>query len=245
MACEEEMRPRVLVVEDDAAISDVVFSALTQEGYACRCAYSGTEALMIVESGEEFDVVLCDLMLPGASGEEVIAALRARGTTPVIVASAKGEVADRVALLRMGADDYLVKPFDLDELIARVEALLRRAHAAGADAACVPEASALSFGQWCLDEDARTFSVAGSPVRLTRTEFDILAALMHHPKKVFTKRELFEIARNEEALADERTINTHMSNMRAKLKETGTDVYLETVWGIGFKLADIEAAVRR
>ena len=226
---------RVLVVEDDLSISDVVSSALAQDGYVCTCAYSGTEARMLFESGSSFDIVLCDLMLPGLSGEELIARIRERCGVPILVASAKGEASDRVALLRMGADDYVVKPFDLDELLARIEALLRRS---AAFRQSTSTDRSMSFSKWVVDEESREFTAAGAPVRLTRTEFDIVCALVRHPKKVYTKRELFEIARNEEALSDEKTINTHVSNIRAKLKGTGTEGYIETVWGIGFKLSE-------
>ena len=226
---------RVLVVEDDLSISDVVSSALAQDGYVCTCAYSGTEARMLFESGSSFDIVLCDLMLPGLSGEELIARIRERCGVPILVASAKGEASDRVALLRMGADDYVVKPFDLDELLARIEALLRRSAAFRQP---VSTGRSMSFRRWSIDEESRGFTAAGASVHLTRTEFDIVCALVRHPKKVYTKRELFEIVRNEEALSDEKTINTHVSNIRAKLKGTGTEGYIETVWGIGFKLSE-------
>lgn len=226
---------RVLVVEDDLSISDVVSSALAQDGYVCTCAYSGTEARMLFESGSSFDIVLCDLMLPGLSGEELIARIRERCGVPILVASAKGEASDRVALLRMGADDYVVKPFDLDELLARIEALLRRSAAFRQP---VSTGRSMSFRRWSIDEESRGFTAAGASVHLTRTEFDIVCALVRHPKKVYTKRELFEIARNEEALSDEKTINTHVSNIRTKLKGTGTEGYIGTVWGIGFKLSE-------
>ena len=226
--------PRVLVVEDDAALSEVVRTFLGDEGYACAPAFSGTEALLLAERAAEknqpFDLVILDLMLPGVPGEDLIGRLRAAGVdAPVIVTSAKGALADRVGVLRLGASDYLVKPFDLEELLARVEVQLR-----GRETPAAP--AALRFGRWELDPDARSFSVDGAPVRLTRTEFDILAALMREPSRVFTKQALFELVRHEEALADERTISTHVSNLRAKLRESGTDDYVQTVWGIGFKL---------
>ena len=165
----------------------------------------------------------------------MIARIRERCGVPILVVSAKGEASDRVALLRMGADDYVVKPFDLDELLARIEALLRRSAAFRQPTSTD---RSMSFRKWVVDEESREFTAAGAPVRLTRTEFDIVCALVRHPKKVYTKRELFEIARNEEALSDEKTINTHVSNIRAKLKGTGTEGYIETVWGIGFKLSE-------
>ena len=227
--------PRVLVVEDDAALSEVVCTFLGDEGYTCVPAFSGTEALLLAErAGEKdqpFDLVILDLMLPGLPGEELIGRLRAAGVdAPVIVTSARSTVTDRVSLLRLGASDYLVKPFDLDELLARVEVQLRnRAVPASAP-------GTLRFGRWELDPAARTFVVDGEALRLTRTEFDILAALMREPSRVFTKQALFELVRNEEALTEERTISTHISNLRVKLRPSGTDAYIQTVWGIGFKL---------
>lgn len=298
----------ILVIEDDAAINDVVCSTLKGEGYECVSAYSGTEARLLLQaepSTYSFDLVICDLMLPGMPGEEVVAFIRAQSNVPILVISAKAEVVDRVSLLRQGVDDYLVKPFDLDELVARVEALLRRSALAN-DAAkgigscaienatggvanhavsdaiknatnCADETatnyrannttentvnhtakdtrkstsintlrnpaenaaeSAIIFGEWTLDENQRRFEVRGIPIRLTRTEFDIVMALMRHPRKVFTKRELYEAAWREESFVEEKAISTHISNIRTKLKATGTDSYIETVWGIGFKLAD-------
>ena len=293
----------ILVIEDDAAINDVVCSALKGEGYECVSAYSGTEARLLLQVEPlacPFDLVICDLMLPGMSGEEVVAFIRARSNVPILVISAKAEVVDRVSLLKQGVDDYLVKPFDLDELAARVEALLRRSGVEKAshmserdiDKSCTggiyagednlgegnqrervannwpekvannwpekvannwqeraasnwPErttnnqqACAITFGEWLLDEEQRRFEVRGVPVRLTRTEFDIVAALMRYPRKVFTKRELYEAVWHEESFVEEKAINTHISNIRTKLKGTGTESYIETVWGIGFKLSD-------
>lgn len=310
----------ILVIEDDAAINDVVCSTLKGEGYECVSAYSGTEARLLLQaepSTYSFDLVICDLMLPGMPGEEVVAFIRAQSNVPILVISAKAEVMDRVSLLRQGVDDYLVKPFDLDELVARVEALLRRSalvnnaakgtesyaienategvanHAASnatkSATNCADETatsytannatentvnhtakdtkkstsintlrnpsenaaesitnnaienaaeSAITFGEWTLDENQRRFEVRGIPIRLTRTEFDIVMALMRHPRKVFTKRELYEAAWREESFVEEKAISTHISNIRTKLKATGTDSYIETVWGIGFKLAD-------
>ena len=229
--------PRVLVVEDDAALSEVVCTFLGDEGYACVPAFSGTEALLLAErvvdaeKNQPFDLVILDLMRPGVPGEELVGRLRAAGVSaPVIVTSARSAVTDRVGMLRLGASDYLVKPFDLDELLARVEVQLRgrgREERAGVVA---------RFGRWELDPAARAFAVDGAPLRLTRTEFDILAAMMAEPGRVFTKRALFELVAGEEALTEERTIATHVSNLRAKLRSSGTDAYLQTVWGIGFKL---------
>lgn len=233
------MDARVLVVEDDESISDVVCRMLSHEGCSCTPAFSGSEARLLLAGGQAFDLVVCDLMLPGLSGEGLIALVRESSNVPILVISARGAVADRVTLLRLGADDYLVKPFDLDELVARVEALLRRSGAVGQAG---ESGEGMAFGSWVLDEEARTLVAAGGPIRLTRTEFDIVAALMRRPRKVFTKRELYEAVWHEEAAVEEKAISTHISNIRAKLRGTGTEGYIETVWGIGFKLCDEPSA---
>lgn len=235
-----------LVIEDDTSLNEIICACLAGEGYACTSAFSGSEARLLLQAdAASFDLVITDLMLPGCPGEELVPLARRRlGNVPVIVVSAKATVDDRVALLRTGADDYLVKPFDLDELLARVDAQTR---ARGGAARMHDEV--LRFGAWELSPEQRTFAVDGVPLRLTRTEFDLLAALMAHPDRVFTKRDLYLIAcRDDAQLADvasgavpvmptdEKTIVTHMGNLRTKLKPTGTDGYLETVWGIGFKL---------
>ncbi len=242
----ESGKARILVIEDDASISDVVCSTLSGSGFVCTPAYSGTEAKLLIESGEPFDLFVCDLMLPGMPGEDVVALIRSKGAAPILVTSAKAQVVDRVALLRMGADDYLVKPFDLDELVARVEALLRRAGSlpgaeCGAGAVDADVEKPLEHGAWRLFPEARRFEVAGGEIALTRTEFDIAAALMRHPRKVFTKRELYHAVWNEDAAVEEKAISTHISNIRAKLRPSGTEGYIETVWGIGFKLAELPA----
>ena len=233
---------RILVVEDDAAINRVVCSYLEKAGAMCTAAFSGTEGLMHLAGGATFDLIVTDLMLPGASGEEVVAAASGRGI-PAIVLSARTAVADRVDLLRIGADDYLTKPFDLEELLARCEAVLRRS-ASTARAASVPSPSAgavappLRFGAWELDEAARRFAAAGIPVRLTRTEYEIVRALMAEPRRVHTKRSLSAAAAGDEVALEDKTVATHIGNVRAKLRPTGTEDYLETVWGVGFKLRD-------
>ena len=233
---------RILVVEDDAAINRVVCSSLEKAGAMCTAAFSGTEGLMHLAGGATFDLIVTDLMLPGASGEEVVADARGRGV-PAIVLSARATVADRVDLLRIGADDYLTKPFDLEELLARCEAVLRRS-ASTARAASVPSPSAgavappLRFGAWELDGAARRFTAAGIPVRLTRTEYEIVRALMAEPRRVHTKRSLSAAAAGDEVALEDKTVATHIGNVRAKLRPTGTEDYLETVWGVGFKLRD-------
>ena len=260
---------RVLVVEDDASLSYVVCTFLGKHQMVCTPAFSGSEALLLLDRAENktdratgntvsqrrFDVVICDLMLPGVSGEEVVAAVReSLGNIPVLVTSARSEVDRRIALLRCGADDYLVKPFDLEELLARIEVQLRlRAESplnnSDKTAASPQHESSeqvLCIGPWKLSPATREFIVNGRSLRLTRTEFDMLAAMMRQPTRVFTKRDLYlaachdteiaDIAASGVTLADEKTVSTHIANLRAKLKDSGTDNMIQTVWGIGFKL---------
>ena len=227
---------RILVVEDDGAINRVVCSYLGKMGATCTAAFSGTEGLMHLAGGEDFHLVITDLMLSGASGEEVVAAARAAGV-PVVVLSARATVADRVDLLRLGADDYLVKPFDLEELLARCEAVLRRGGFVAFDDD-TDSAATLRFGRWALDEAAHAFAVDGVPVPLTPSEFAMVRALMAEPRRVHTKRALSAAAGGDEAALEDKTVATHIGNIRAKLRGTGTDGYIETVWGIGFKLCD-------
>lgn len=231
---------RILVVEDDPSLNEVVCSFLRLRGYACTAAFSGTEGRMLLERDTRaFDLVVCDLMLPGASGEELIAEVRAGAASavPIVVVSAKGSPDDRVALLRLGADDYLVKPFQLEELLARIEVQLRHAaRGRGPE----PSGVARTFGDWRASSTDRVLWVNGVPVKLTRTEFDIVWLLMGSPNRVFTRHQLIEAVRGNEDAREEKTASTHVGNIRAKLKGTGTTCGIETVWGIGFKLCTCE-----
>ncbi|MDE8702755.1 response regulator transcription factor [Adlercreutzia equolifaciens] len=226
----------MLVVEDDAAINKVVCSYLEKRGAACTAAFSGTEGLLRLEGGD-FDLLITDLMLPGAAGEDVVAAAVA-ARLPVIVLSARATVADRVDLLQLGADDYLVKPFDLEELDARIEAVLRRydAHAGGEERA---EHAVLRYGSWVLDPAARTFVAAGASVYLTPTEFAMVEALMAEPARVHTKRNLSTAAAGSEVALEDKAVATHIGNIRAKLRTAQVQDLIETVWGVGFKLQDL------
>ena len=246
---------RALIVEDDADINQIVATHLARSGWSATQAYSGSEAsLLLAREGATgpvpFDGVICDLMLPGVTGEELIGLIRQRDArVPVIVASARGAASDRVDLLKLGADDYLVKPFDLDELSARIDVQLR--HRAQTGAPTTPAADdgsgrddapagsrPLRFRAWELDPDQHSFTAGGARIELTRIEFNLLEILMRQPKRVFSKQELFESAWGEPYAADDNTLNVHISNIRAKLRASGTDSYLKTVWGMGFKLTE-------
>lgn len=232
-----EDNARILIIEDDTDINELVAASLRKAGYACAQAFSGSEARLVLNAAAArgdapFDLVITDLMLPGASGEDLVQEIRSTSDAPIVV-SARTETNDKVELLKLGADDYLAKPFDLDELHARIAVQLRHAARGVGRSAAV-----LRFKDWVLDTEARTLVASGEPIKLTRLEYDIVETLARRPKKVFTKRELFAAAWNEECVVEEKAVNVHISNIRSKLKPSGTDDYLETVWGIGFKLAD-------
>ncbi len=224
----------ILIVEDDEEINAIVRERLFAVGHACRPAYSGTEALMLLASST-FELVICDLMLPGAPGEEVVRRARELGT-PLIVISARADISDKVSLLELGANDYLTKPFDLEELQARVAVQLRGISAPPA------QPNKLQVGAWSIDTAARTLVVSGEEIPLTRIEYNIAEVLARRPNRVYTRPELFQAAWGEPWREDANTVNVHVSTLRAKLKPTGTDGYLRTVWGVGFKLVPQDGA---
>lgn len=225
---------RILIVEDDTDINSVIASFLSKRGYACIQAYSGTEACLVLDQAH-FDLVICDLMLPGMMGEDVIARIRKRDQNlPVIVLSARSSASDKIDVLGLGADDYLSKPFDLAELLARIEVQFRHRHRH--ETAEEERHEVAVLGRWRLDSAARSLVVDECPIRLTNIEFNVIELLVRNPRRVFTKQELFELAWGEPYAVEDNTVTTHISNIRRKLKATGTDSYIKTVWGLGFKL---------
>jgi len=223
---------KILIAEDDAHISAMLCELLRQNGYAPVPAYSGTEALLLLQQ-DRFSLVLLDLMLPGKTGEQVLEELRKRQNLPVIVLTARTDKETTVNLLRLGADDYIAKPFDNDELLARIHVQLRRA------APGQPETNRLCFKDLTLDLDGYDAVSGGQKAGLSKREFEILQLLMKNPKKVFTKNNLYESIWNDEFLGGDNTVNVHISKLRAKLDaiSPGTE-YVQTVWGIGFKMAE-------
>lgn len=224
----------ILVVEDDPDINRLLCKILENNGYDVRPAFSGSEAMLWAEK-YEYDLVLLDLMLPGLSGEEFIARIRGQRTMPILVLSAKVGVEDRVNVLRLGADDFIPKPFDNNEVLARVEAQLRRYQQFSAGAG---EKRVLRLRDLELDRDAISVTVGGTPVTLTAREFEILALLLSAPNKVFTRAQIYERVWGEEFFGDDNTVNVHVSNLRAKLGKVSDQEYIKTVWGIGFKMAE-------
>ncbi|MBC1896860.1 response regulator transcription factor [Listeria booriae] len=221
---------KILIAEDDNDINHLIYEVLTREGYTVTQAFSGTEA-KLHWNNEAFDLLLCDLMLPGMTGEELIAEIIAKQTASIIVISAKNTIMDKVDLLKLGASDYITKPFDIEELLARVEVQLRKTTTEE------PVNESLSWQGLTLSTDRYNAQIDGQDIRLTAREFGILKLLISNPKKVFTKENIFSSVWGETEYIDENTVNVHMSNIRSKLNKAKPDRdYIETVWGIGFKM---------
>ncbi|HHV11085.1 MAG TPA: response regulator transcription factor [Clostridiales bacterium] len=221
---------KVLIVEDDVDINRLICRYLEKEHYQPVAAFSGTEAKLQL-SMNTFDLILLDLMLPGLTGEELVSELKGKVATPIIVVSAKSALEDRVKMLKAGADDYITKPFEREELLARVEAVLRRCRRA-----TEPGEGELSFKQLVLKESSREVYVKGNLLPLTAHEFDILKLLLQYPDRVFTKEQVFQEIWKSGYYGEDNTINVHISNIRKKIKDFDEDSYIKTVWGIGFKL---------
>ncbi len=217
----------ILIIDDDLHIGNVLEELLAKEGYRTVRAYSGTEAVLVLRQ-ERPDLVLLDLMLPGLSGEEVLEHING---IPVIVLSAKVEVEHKVELLLGGAVDYVTKPFHTKELLARIAAQLR------AHDVC-ERASVLIFEDLMLDTDTHIARVGDAQARLTRTEFAILKLLMQNPSQVITKSQLLERISVDTPDCTESSLKMHISNLRRKLRDAGGGDYIESVWGIGFKMKE-------
>lgn len=215
----------ILIIDDDAAIGDLAQEVLEREGYAVQRAYSGTEALLLLKE-QRPDLVLLDLMLPGLSGEEVLSRIQ---DIPVIVVSARTAVQDKVGLLLGGAADYLTKPFDTKELLARVAVRLREYSRS-------PLSAVYTCGSLTLDTASRSVSVMGTLVMLTRTEFAILKLLMQNPGQVLAKSVLLDRLSMDTPDCTESSLKTHVSHLRSKLREVSGQDHIEAVWGIGFRL---------
>ena len=215
----------ILIIDDDVNINKMLDAVLTKAGYRVSHAYSGTEALLFL-SGEKPDLILLDLMLPGLSGEEVLPEIKG---VPVIVMSAKVDTGDKVNMLLGGAADYITKPFDIEELLARIAVQLRKSETSDKD-------DRLTFDDIALLPRTWQAEVAGRDVRLTKTEFAILRLLMENPRQVVTKSILLDRISEDTPDCVESSLKVHVSNLRKKLRDASGKDYIETVWGIGFKM---------
>ena len=232
------MRRRLLVVEDDATLGQTLRFSLAREGYDVSVATTGPAALDAVRA-RRCDLVLLDVMLPGMSGVEVLRVMRQEGIeTPVIIVSAKTEELDRVVGLKVGADDYVTKPYSRAELLARIEAVLRRGRRAEAEEATASEV--LEFDGLRIDPERREVTLAGEALHLTTKEFDLLAHLAASPGRIFTRDQLLSRIWGFDYEGDTRTVDVHLSWLRTKLRGHGGHNWFRTVRGVGYAFAPPE-----
>ena len=220
----------ILVVDDDPIVRDVVVRYLERDGHRALVAEDGDRADELLRQ-EQLDLVVLDVMLPGKDGLELSRSIRSRSSLPVILLTARGEEADRIVGLELGADDYVTKPFSPRELAARVRALLRRASALADPRTC------LAFGDVTLDGDARQVRKAGDEVALTAREFDLLWFLAANPRKVFSRDQLMASVWGYEPALDSGTVTVHVRRLRTKVEDDpARPRHLQTVWGVGYRL---------
>ncbi len=224
---------KILIVEDDTNINNLLREALSKEGYSCEQAFSGTEAKLLLNMQKHgYALVLLDLMLPGISGEAVLEEIRKKGNLPVIVLTAKDSLDEKVEVLTSGADDYITKPFEIREVLARVQVQLRRKEEKETGIE-----RDLSFKDMVLNRDTFQVRIDGRILsKITKQEFAILELLLRNPKQVFSKEDIFEYAWDEPYMGETKALDVHISNIRKKIKQVTSDEYIETVWGIGYRL---------
>ena len=235
--------PNILIVEDDININNLLCEVLRKAGYTCEQAFSGTEAKLLLDIKEKaYALVLLDLMLPGASGEEVLKEIRKQGRLPVIVLTAKDSIDDKIGVLTDGADDYITKPFEIREVLARIQVQLRHIEAETEvkTKAGIQEGQGsgrLEFRDMVLTRSTFEVSIGGRVLpKITKQEFAILELLLKNPKQVFSKEDIFEYAWDEPYMGETKTLDVHISNIRKKIKTVTSDEYIETIWGIGYRL---------
>ena len=246
-----KIMPNILIVEDDININNLLCEVLRKAGYTCEQAFSGTEAKLLLNIKEkDYTLVLLDLMLPGASGEEVLKEIRKHGRLPVIVLTAKDSIDDKIGVLTDGADDYITKPFEIREVLARIQVQLRHIESetkgetesetkvktkAGMQEG--QGSGRLEFRDMVLTRSTFEVSIGGRVLpKITKQEFAILELLLKNPKQVFSKEDIFEYAWDEPYMGETKTLDVHISNIRKKIKTVTPDEYIETIWGIGYRL---------
>lgn len=233
---------KILVIEDDKEINNLICEYMASAGYEMLSATNGLSGLSMLEKNDDIDLCLLDLMLPMKSGDRVIQNLREFSDVPVIVLSAKDTIQTKIDLFRLGADDYLTKPFDLDELLVRVEAVIRRGkkgsgHIQGKTGHTQGK-TVYTYKNIIMDDNAGQVTVSGSRLELTAKEYAILKLLITNPNKLFSKANLFESVWDETYFPEDNALKVHMSNLRNKIKKYDDQDYIETVWGMGYKLSE-------
>ncbi|MCI9078564.1 MAG: response regulator transcription factor [Lachnospiraceae bacterium] len=228
---------KLLLVEDDVEISQMLKEYLITENYEIVCAFDGEEACQKFDSGS-YSLVLLDLMIPKISGMEVMQHIRQGSTVPIIIMSAKDTDADKTLGLGLGADDYITKPFSVVEVLARIKANIRRNTQYSKPEA--PENEILAIGGLVMNLSDYTVTKRNVKIDLTAKEYGILKLLLQNPKKVYTKEQIYSMIWNDAYLGDENAVNVHISRLRNKIEDNpGTPKYIITVWGIGYKLGDL------
>lgn len=222
---------KILIIEDDTNINNMMKEILTKREYDCIQAFSGTEGLLYA-GHEDINLVVLDLMLPGMSGEEVLTKIKEKKNVPVIVLSSKDSLDSKISLLTLGAEDYMTKPFEIEELVVRIGVQLRRF-----DGVSEPAKQTLQFKDLKLNPENYAATICDTEISLTRQEYKILELFLLHPNRVFSKQDIYDYAWNDVYIGEDKTINVHISNIRKKIKTITEEEYIETVWGIGFKLA--------
>lgn len=221
---------RILIIEDSKDVNQMLFETLNCEGYLVKSVYTGIEGMTEAKT-EKFDLILLDIMLPYKSGDEILKEIRTFSDVPIIIISAKDLVGMKIDLLKLGADDYITKPFDLGEVAARVESNLRRSHKQE------KMNNVLTYKGVELNVNTKQAMVNGKELDLTAKEYLIIELLMQNRGKVFSKSNLYESIWKDEYLGDDNAVKTHISNLRNKLKKAKLeDEYIETVWGLGYRL---------
>ena len=223
---------KILIIEDNNEINHMLCEWFEENGYITKAAFSGTEGLLYSQL-DVYDVIILDLMLPGMSGEEVLKKIREKSDVPVIVASAKTDIEGKVELLENGADDYVTKPFDLREVLARVRLKCSQSSKK------VSNDKNIKYGGIEIDTESYRVHLDGNELVLTKQEYGIVYELFSKPQKTFTKEELFSLAWDDYYEGADKTMNVHISNIRAKIKNITNTSYIDTVWGIGYRASKL------
>lgn len=234
---------KILIIEDDTDINNLLARMMRRQGYEAVQAFSGTEGKLRLQL-EQYDLLLVDLMLPGLMGEELIREIRRTDPDlPIIVVSAKSGLEERVEVLELGADDYMIKPFAAAEVAARVAGALRRSARRRKQEETQQESGKplqlkkLQYKELTLDADRREVRIRDQILNLTAHEYDILYILLQEPGKVYSRQRLYELVWQGGYYGEDNTVNVHVSNLRKKIAAADTDEYITTVWGIGFRMA--------
>ena len=229
------MKNKILVIEDDADINTLLKKILERAGYEAETAFSGTEGRLLLKLNS-YDLVLLDLMLPGLSGEELLTEIRKTLRMPVIALTAKAGLSDKVNVLGSGADDYITKPFEKQELLARIQAQLRRAGDYSAVQTDASSPQKLTCRELELYPENHRVLLRGEEIPLTTHEFLLLQLLMANPQKVFSRENLYQSVWNSDFYGEDNAVCVHISNIRKKLAALTDEEYIQTVWGIGYKI---------